>query len=234
MYKYLLLFPFLIFTSCFQNNSETKDPPKKADPKPTKSDGRFLQFIENEVVTTESEKKYISNISKHQKVKLVSCDATAIHYKDEIEGTAVELKISIKPFDKTKHKLQYKVFNGKQSKDCELVDGVRPRGGFYGCPTTEFDVIEFSINGHPLDLGKHFDHYYNLKMCENYLENFSPSPMLTYSGDGLFNLYLIGGKGIDKFFTKVIIDGSRIVKSYYLDYNQLRDNGGFDKDFSGF
>lgn len=234
MYKYLILFPFLILTSCFQTNSETEAPPEEVKSKPTKSDGRFLQFIENELITAEDEKKYITDISKHQKVKLLSCNPQMIHYKDEADGKSVELKISIKPFDKTKHKLEYKVFNGKKSNDCELVDGVRPRGGFYQCPTTEFEKIEFSINDQPVDLGTHFDHYYNLKMCENYLENFSPSPMLTYSEDGLFNLYLIGGKGIDKFFTKIIIDDNRIAKSYYLDYNKLRDNGGFDKNFSGF
>jgi len=201
---------------------------------PTKSDSRFSQFIENELITEATDKKYISNIKEHQKVTLASCTPKMIHYKDEIDGKSIELKISVKPFIKENHKLQYKVFNGKQSSDCELVDGVRPRGGFYGCPDTEFDKIEFTINGRPVDLGTHFDNYYNLKFCDNYLVNFSPSPSLTYSEDGFFNLYLIGGKGIDKFFTKMIIDGNRIVKSYYLDYNQLRDNNGFDKNFEGF
>ena len=234
MYRYLLLFSIFFFTSCFNDKPKTKNPTPKEDSNSTKSDNRFLQYLETEIITEASNKKYISDLRKHQKVKLVTCEKLLIHYKDEIDGKSVELKIALKPFDKDQHKIEYKVFQGKQSNDCMTVDGVKPRGGFYDCPKTEFDKIEFSINGQSIDTGNHFDNFYNLKMCEIYQENFSPNPLLTYSKDGFFNLYMIGGKGGDSYFAKLICDEKRVVKSYVFDYNQLRDNGGFDKGFLGF
>ena len=226
MKKILILVSLAFLAGCIENT---------VDKKREKPDQQNVSPLISELVVTEpEEQKFITDIRKLKKLKVVKCDARAIEYQDEVNGKAISLKITSKPFLKEAHKIEYHVFGEKTTKNCLKVDGVRPRGGFYGCPTTELDTIRFIIDGKAVELGDHFKNYYNPVFCEVYQENFNPNPLLTYTEEGYFYIYLMGGKGVDRFLTKFICDENAVLHSYYLDNEKLRSINGYDRHFIGF
>ena len=229
MNKLLIGCSFIFLVGCIKNQKEKTTNPITSPPSET-----GLHPLIDSIITNPEEKKFISDIRKIRKLKLVNCDQNGIHYLDEVKGEKVELKITLKPFVKAEHEIEYHNFQEKTSKNCLKVDGAKPRGGYYGCPSTEFDKIKFTIGGNAVDLGEHFENHYNPIMCKVYQENFNPNPLLTYSEDGYFYLYLMGGKGQDRFLTKFVSDGKSVTHSYFLNVQQLREINGFDKDFLGF
>jgi len=102
-------------------------------------------MINNEIITIQEEKKYISNITKLNSVKLVNCDSRNIHYKDVVDNKSIEFKMSLKKFNKENHRIKY-YEERKEDNWSELIDGKEPWGGIYGHPKTEVDKLEITIN----------------------------------------------------------------------------------------
>jgi len=199
-------------------------------------DSLFLKMINNEIITKEEDKKYISNIAKLKSVKLVNCDSMNIHYKDIVEGKQIEFKLSLKKFKKQNHKIKYKVHPENGYQDCESIDGKEPWGGYYGHPKTEIDKLEVSINGKKIEMKDKLQDVFNFQMCDfDYRRYFNPNPLLKYDIENeVFYLYIKGGNAADNYFGKFVFNEDKFIKRYLLHYGQLSETGSFRMNFKGF
>lgn len=200
------------------------------------SDSLFLKMVNDEIITNQEEKKYISNITKLKPIKLINCDSMNIHYKDVVDGKSIELKLSLKKFEKQNHQIKYKVHPENGYQDCELIDGKKPWGGYYGHPRTELDNLRIRVNGNKIDMKEQLQDVYNFQMCDfDFRKYFNPSPLLTYDKENeVFYLYVKGGNAADNYFGKFVFNENQFIKRYLLHYGHLSTTGSFRINFKGF
>lgn len=252
-FKYCL-FLFLL-TSC--QNTEPKNPwpelsyenrqkqqkeifeqrEEKAEQRVANKDSTFLAYINENIVTNPGEKKYISDISKLKSVQLINCNKNNIHYKDKVDGKEIELKLSLKKFEKENHKIQYEDRKKYNPNDFRFIDGKEPWGGYYGGPSSETNKLQIWVNGNEIKMEEEFTDIYNLMMCDLDKQwiNFNPNPSLKYDEKNkVFYLYIKGGNAAGTYFGKFIFDENKFITRYMLHYGHLSERGTFRPNFKGF
>lgn len=245
VFKYALL--LILLTSC--QNPKPKNPwpelsqketpeqrKKRIDQQAAEIDSTFLAYISENIVTHPDDKKYISDLTQLKSIQLVSCDKKRIHYKDKIDGKEIELKLSLKKFEKKNHTIQYEDREKYNPDDFRFIDGKEP-WGIYREPHTEIDQLEVWVNGNEIKMEKEIKDIYNLALCDlDYKwKNFDPNPLLKYDEiNKVFYLYVKGGKTSYHFFGKFIFDEKKFIKRYMLHYGHLSERGTFRINFKGF
>ena len=180
---------------------------ERADAEVVKMDSTFLAYISENIITNPEEKKYISAISKLKSIQLINCDKKSIHYKDKVDGKEIELKLSLKKFEKKNHKIQYEDREKFSPEGFRFIDGKEPWGGYYGGPNSETDKLQIWVNDKEIKMEKEFTDIYNLRMCDlgKIWRNFNPNPSLKYDEKNkVFYLYVKGGNAAGTYFGKFI------------------------------
>jgi hypothetical protein len=203
----------------------------------TKNDSTFLTYISENIITHPDEKIYISDITQLKSIQLINCDSSKIHYKDKVDGKEIELKLSLKKFEKKNHKIQSENREKFSPEGFRFIDGKEPWGGYYGGPSSETNKLQIWVNGNEIKMEEEFTDIYNLMMCDLDKQwiNFNPNPSLKYDEKNkVFYLYVHGGNAAGTYFGKFIFDENKFIKRYLLDYGDLSPTGSFRKNFKGF
>ncbi|MEZ4776099.1 MAG: hypothetical protein R3D00_23200 [Bacteroidia bacterium] len=236
--KYLIILILTIGCKNLNENDEkaSKETQNIKGNRGAEADSLFMEMINNKIITKPEEKKYISDIEKLKSVKLINCDSMSIHYKDLIDGKEIELKLSLKKFEKKNHNIKYRIHEESKYQDCELIDGKEPWGGYYGCPETEIENLEIFVNGNPIEMEEELRDVFDFQMCDNgHWKHFNPNPLLKYDKEnGVFYLYTNGGQAADNYFGKFVFDENKFITRYLLDYVPLSKTGSFRQSFKGF
>jgi len=199
-------------------------------------DSIFLAYINENIITHPDEKKYISDIALLKSIQLINCDSKNIHYKDKVDGKEIELKLSLKRFEKKDHKIQYENREKFDPNNLKFIDGKQP-WGIYREPVNEIDQLQIWVNGNEIKMEEEIKDIYNLDLCEldHKWKNFDPNPLLKYDEENkVFYLYLKGGKTSYHFFGKFIFNENKFIKRYMLNYGDLSPTGSFRPNFKGF
>ncbi len=246
VFKYTLFFFFL--SSCqeakpknpwpeLSYENRQKQQKEKYQKQVNDVDSTFLAYISENIITHPDEKKYISDLDQLKSIQLVSCDKKRIHYKDKIDGKEIELKLSLKKFEKKNHTIQYEDREKYNPDDFRFIDGKKPWGGYYGGPNAETDQLQIWVNGNKIKMEEKFTDIYNLRMCDLDKQwiNFNPNPLLKYDEKNkVFYLYVKGGNAAGTYFGKFIFDENGFIKRYILHYGHLSPTGSFRINFKGF
>ncbi|MFK7971722.1 MAG: hypothetical protein AB8F95_15250 [Bacteroidia bacterium] len=221
----------LILIAGCQNPATTTSLEAKSIRSSPRYDSAFQKLVNEEIITNPEDKKFISDITQLQPVRLVSCDSMAISYEDSVDEKRISLTLSLKRFDKKKHAITY-----NENGDRELIDGKEPWGGFYTYPETEIDALMISVNGKFISMKDELRDLFNFDMCDSDSRSyFNPNPLLKYDKENkVFYLYVKGGNAADSYFGKIIFDEGGYLKRYLVHYGQLSKTGSFGEGFKGF
>lgn len=163
----------------------------------------FRAYLKKEILQSPKNRNFAQQMGKLQKIKQIYLDSSCVIFKDFVAGKEVYLRLKLKPFKASAHKIKYYKHDGYR--DCELIDGKSPWGGYYACNAiNEVDDALFSINGKEILIASEFKNLYRLHFNESY------PLLLTDEKADFFYLYIDGGNAAGAYTAKFVMDNNAV------------------------